>query len=1181
MHFCSWSRRFFGARQGGYFCANGECGTDDCTFHLLIDHWTEPPEDSTENGAPTPLLGILRQLLRERKDKTIHSTLAAELAKPHRRAVANFIALHKPDHLFAKVLAGSGLWVQSTGEGHARGMVVDTRTACATSVTESRFKDFKQLMPSKASASGVDGVTKQQRHINQACIYVPDEAEPTTTDTAEPAEASKCSAKQKPKPSGGSGIPLTAVDPLRAVDTICARIKGARVLSEPYPTSLPPNSILFRAEVCAEKAVGGLETHRLDLFETHPEVKYLPGVSDPADISGGGPASVRDLVAIAKRRRQLGPLDMRPDGSVFGWDTLPGLERAVHVHREGGGSRPYNAAFGFMAHEKCHEFGLPYVDGDGHASVQMAEHESATLAHAFVSHVAQLTCPKLLVVFEHANRTPVAVDGAFCSKLADLVQQLGPDAYAALFHMRYAGAQREALLKQAFDFIEKNAEGTLWSLPVAAYHLEGGGADFACAVAAARMAVLLDASIVDKWSAMNTAFVARAGPHGEGIAAAAWLAESDSADRLSVRAYLVSLGYWFDVDGDGEHWPTGSPAARTRGPFAQSDLSDIARLDFKAIDAGQRAGFLLAPPANGTGFAIIVEGHTEVSFTAGHALVLLEAVRHALADHTVQIASASSSRGWKAVLPPASPLAHAAASAKPDQCVPTTLFAGTVVENNLHPPGPDHRRRFVGVLSVELPDGTVKKLTYRSVLVQDEDDTKKRKRHGVNYTGHRFPEVFGLDYSRRLIGDVHEPSGVAALEVGDEVLVTAYWRRSPDDMDSIPCFEVNHVVLTGGPEERSRPLGPHTPHGLAIVPVYQLTADSSKPRLDSLDSCLAFYAWPVQNHSRGQAGLLLQGDQGTGKSTASDQYRLVIGPNSMRTIKNMDKEAGKQFTEEFANSLVLYSDEVGTAFFNLCEAPILKDSLTGNLTSYERKHQPGMVQTKNVSTYIVTTNEMPPSDLGRRWCVVWCSNGLKVVGVGGEAARKYYERLRLTFQSPWINAGVLHFLQHYPICPVMEKYTADKSRTRAAMANVPRELHIRFLKFLVELPVNNADNYRLTCIFDANSTMGIDELLRHGWTTEAVIAPTQLKKVMAAWYKHVCARKEGNDRMTNVETTMLARTEALVHNNPVLAEMNRHSAAAGAAEATLRLTRDGLAKFLRSQGFQVTPSRQDFFFARV
>ena len=166
-----------------------------------------------------------------------------------------------------------------------------------------------------------------------------------------------------------------------------------------------------------------------------------------------------------------------------------------------------------------------------------------------------------------------------------------------------------------------------------------------------------------------------------------------------------------------------------------------------------------------------------------------------------------------------------------------------------------------------------------------------------------------------------------------------------------------------------------------------------------------------------------------------------------------------------------------------------------------------MVQTKNVSTYIVTTNEMPPSDLGRRWCVVWCSNGLKIVGVGGEAARKYYERLRLTFQSPWINAGVLDFLQHYPICPVMEKYTADKSRTKAAMANVPRELHIRFLKFLVELPVSNADNYRLTCIFDANSTMGIDELLRHGWTTEAVIVPTQLKKVMAAWYKHVCARR--------------------------------------------------------------------------
>jgi hypothetical protein len=88
-----------------------------------------------------------------------------------------------------------------------------------------------------------------------------------------------------------------------------------------------------------------------------------------------------------------------------------------------------------------------------------------------------------------------------------------------------------------------------------------------------------------------------------------------------------------------------------------------------------------------------------------------------------------------------------------------------------------------------------------------------------------------------------------------------------------------------------------------------------------------------------------------------------------------------------------------------------------------------------------------------------------------------------------------------------------------------------------------------------------------------------VKKVMAAWYKHVCARKEGTERMTNIETTMLTRLEALLHNNPALAEMNRQSSAAVAGEATWRMTRDGLTKFLRSQGFQVTPSRQVLYFA--
>ena len=1170
----------YGENQGGAFCKRGECGTAGCAFHTV--DW------ENDEGRTTPLLAIIKDLMRERQDQTSHATLAVELVKPHRRAIANFIAVHKPDHLYAKVMAGSALWVQATGEGHARGTIADTNTACATSVSLSRFKDFNQLMQ-KTTTANVDGVTKQQRHIIQTPMYVAapkKKKDANGRDVSEVAEGTDDDGHgqllQVPPPVNKL---LEKMDPLRAAESLCELIKHATVLREPHPRILPVNSILFQPEVWSEKTVQALNSYRLDLFETHTEVKYLPGVCDAADISGGGPASVKDLVSAAKQRHQYGPLDIRIDGSVHGWESLPGLDRAAHVHRECTGSRPFNAFFGFLAFEKCHEFGLPYVDADPTA-VNMSAHESATHAHAFVTHEAQLTCPKLLVAFEHTNRQqPFTIDGAFCSKVVELVQQLGTDVHNAVFQLRHSGSlvARTALVHRAFTFIRDNARVSVLDLAVKAFAC-GRDGDFACAVISVRLALLTYHNLEAEWSAMLAEFARHVAAHmAEGVAAEKWLAERDSGSAASTRAFLLSIGFWFDLDSAGHHWPKGHPLPRTGGPFAASELCEIARLGAKPTADGQRVGFLFAPVATETGFSIILEGHTTVSLTSGHVLVLEEAVRFVLNDPTVRIASSASTSAWCCDLPLVSAPTPAAG-------VPT-LFKGTVLKNDVSPQSSDYRRRFRGALQLQRADGTLVDISYRSVLVQDEEDTKKRKRIEVSYAGHRFCEVYGLDYTRRLVGD-DGPSGIAALEIGDDVIVTAYWRTSPDDRDAAPSFEANHVILIGsrGDDGRAQPIGPGAPHGLAVAPIYDLTTDPANPLIDGLNACMAICAWPVQRQSKARVGLIKYGDKGTGKSTIWDAYNNVVGANSMRTIKNMDREAAKQFSEEFTNSLVLYADEVGEAFFQLCDQPVMKDFVTCNETSYERKHIQGLVKTKNFSTYITSTNEMPPSTLGRRWCVVWCSNGLKIVKVGGQAAKEYFDRFRLTFHSPWMNAGVLHFLQHYPLCSNLECYSADKSKTQAAMVNVPRELHLRFLKFLVELPMNNKDSDTLTGWFSADFTSSIDDLLSRGWSHEVVIQPTQLKKIMAAWYKHVCARKEGAEKMANVETTMIARLQAVLHVDPHLAEMNHSGVKNKAATADTtagdaswqawRLTRNGLEKFLRSLGFRVDPPQPVPFFAR-
>ncbi len=228
-------------------------------------------------------------------------------------------------------------------------------------------------------------------------------------------------------------------------------------------------------------------------------------------------------------------------------------------------------------------------------------------------------------------------------------------------------------------------------------------------------------------------------------------------------------------------------------------------------------------------------------------------------------------------------------------------------------------------------------------------------------------------------------------------------------------------------------LSPSCAHGLAIVPIFELTRNSHSPILDGLNASLSFLAFPLQRTTKGNAGLIREGQHGTGKSTTSEHIMMIYGENSARTVNKIDKEVDRQFGQEFSNTLLVIGDDVGEGFIKACSDATLKEMLTHDTITCERKHVQQQTSSENNMTIIANTNSDRRllKKLGRRWAVICCANGLKIAGVGGEAASRYHTEVRQPWDSPWSNAGVLRFLDTFPLVPSLETYSACKGLRQA------------------------------------------------------------------------------------------------------------------------------------------------------
>ena len=388
----------------------------------------------------------------------------------------------------------------------------------------------------------------------------------------------------------------------------------------------------------------------------------------------------------------------------------------------------------------------------------------------------------------------------------------------------------------------------------------------------------------------------------------------------------------------------------------------------------------------------------------------------------------------------------------------------------------------------------------------------------------------------------YTPRGtLAALKVDQEVVVTAY------------AGEAVHAILVGGPA-----LGP-SPHRRAIVPLYELTTDAAAPRVDGLNALLSLFAWVAQCLGKAGVAALLSGLQGTGKSLVLKVLSIIFGPNMMRSVKKAEQELEKQFGQEFTNTTFAACDEVGDKFFRAVDGASLKEIITGEINTHEVKQKQGMVKTPNNTSFLFLTNESVPTEkLKRRWITVVCANGLRIVGVGGQAALRYFEAFDAALRSPYRNAGILHLLTHYPLVSNLEVYSADKAKTSAALVETPKEFHLRFLVDLCEFPVRAVSD-------TTDPFWTVVDAEHEGWGEEEVVAKKHLKQLLTDWHAHVCSRRENaNDRLANPATSMLKKLEALFAGNATLAEMN-----AGQPPESFRLSRTHLRRFLREHGYNV------------
>ena len=1179
---------------GATFCRDGRCGVKDCTFHTV--EWDSRTAVDTPNlyvlpdgRTEFPLVTQLRGLLVLRRDRTILTVLRTELADKHRRAIANFIALVKPDHLFAHLLNDSELWVQAVTEGtrkdgHTRYITVVTDAACATSVKSSRFQDYNDFADtSKSVGANVNQLWHQSQELYLKCDAKEDTAGGGTETPCKPVIKKVFAASDAAFDPKTPDYSYRIVEALRNA-TFCVGNSGA---------VLPPGRYLYFAPDRRLQEVRGLDSHPRYLFNVVHSVRYMPGIRGEEAICGGGIESIPRQIQVAKRPARFGPLDMRSNGDVIGWESLPTHEQVEHVFRTKGGSRSYNAWVGPMALEKCHEFGLPYVDKDP-CSVTMADHERDARAHSFVQHTAFLTRPRLLVWFRHDEPTPIWLEQTHVDRLVRIVQTVGVGMHRALARFRRKDDDgRRAKLRKAFAYCLTFAQ----DCSVVQLASRATLAHLNCeAVIAARIATLTYANTSTEWESMYDE-LAPATCKVQLEEASDFLLKASYSARA--RATLILFGLWFDVDAIGAPWP-GPRQVRARPPFDPREMCDIGTLKFQCPSTGGvKVGYMNALEHTHNGFALEMEGHTPVSLTHGHLIVLEEAVRFVRNAPSVRI-DAAADVAWDAVLP--APTMHT-----PTQGVPT-VFRGHIIANAMFRNRANVLRAWVGFISLRTATGEVCKLTYRSVLIENSDDRKrKRSEHEVAGFGlNRFPDVFGLDHSRRLVS----AGGLPGLVRGDEVVLTAYFRKNPDFVEDTEMrFEVTHAILIShtdameeeaeaddhGPGELAepleplttyglparvrgelQPLSPKSSHGRAIAPIFQLTTDARSPILDGLNACIAFYSFPLQRNTKANAGLIQQGDAGAGKSTNTELIGgYIYGANIVRYVKKLGTEVDRAFTQEFQGTQLVIGDDVGESFIKACEGSVMKEILTHDTIKGEKKHVQQLTSSENNLTMIASTNERRLlKKLDRRWGVVFCANGL-CRRAGGDAAALYHVEVRGPWSNPWSNAGILCFLDTFPLVASLETYTGCKSATMAALSDAPSEFHLRFLKWLAELPiaetdVTPAEDVHRTAINDDRLALEFEEC---GWGEQMDMDASKVKSLIDSWFKHVCARREHN--ITGTATTIMQNFAKLVKADVELLNMNANSK----DTRTYHLTRRHISRSLEAQGYRVEPHVHEFYSA--
>jgi Family of unknown function (DUF5906) len=1212
---------------GAELCRSKSCGNAACTF-ASVD-WL-----SSDSGGVKllELLHSVQKLLHD--DATFATTHRREVVNPHRRAVAAFIALVEPGHAYASALRGDGVCVllplKNTRDGYQRMPVVSTEAACATSVKESRFLDYNDMTKAAHPVPAASGMV-----FKPYFSALPAEEEKKAGGGGEDAVADADSAPEQAE-STEPAVQAVASPSMKELYAdlstlgghfeLCMRLQRLSFMTEePLPGTTYAAGKMFFSQCSAASACAEW------LHNPVPGVKYIPGASS-ATCCGGGQESVGRLVGIAKQLHgtHYGDLSMISSGLCPGWDQLPSLEYTDAVHRENAGHRPYNGYTGPKALEKAYEFGLPYVTPELPGEVVMSPHESATHAHGLVAHLAQLCQPQLVLQLEWPapSFNGATQWTACCKKIIDLAQVLGPSLLTALLRFNaISGVERQKALRTAFELLgAQSATESLYECVLAGGRAvnalvpesvlprpddRGGDREKrkeaalkasaeetrqlrskACgAVLVAGLAMAIDSSIASAWEV-------ELADYERMRAEKSWTMEYLVKNRCEqggsrARAVGVLFGLWFDADA---HNRTRSKS-RTSAPFDHSEIKSVGAVDLRpAKEVDARIGFLRPLLETPTSKLVVLAGHTSVSLTEGHIIVLEMAARHILRAPGLCVSSASQADAWPACFPA-------------DEARQRPSFAsvkkGIVVANRLFHNGDlaCRTRKLVGMLAFEGGE----RFFYRSVQVDSaaQGEEKPRRKRGlgeacseVDIGSCQFAPVYGADYSRRF----REPGvlqGVAALEAGDEVIVTSYLRQNPDwPSDTAYREEVAHVILLGrgrhaeceaedvtcgslsdagflpmeapprSAEDGGRLVNPGIA-GRAAAVSYTLSSEEGYV-IEPLNALLSWIAWPIQKGTRSGVISMLMGPQGCGKSTLLEALDVTYGENMLRPVSKMEKEIQKQFGEECTNTLIIWGDEVSPDFIDkVVDSENMKEAATAPKSRAERKHENGRVKSDNYANYAACSND-PKQVLKRmrRLLRVLCSGGL-TINLHDRPASDYFKAAHgEMINSPWGNAGALHFLCHYSMPESLEGFTIGSnsgSWTDAVLVPQPSNRLHKFLKWLVELPMQEHEPV-VACLSFENrlcqphiSRAEFFEASTEGWGNKLCLSHADFISVVRVWYEFGVSRKErGLEKDVNAEVTIERQYREETGRVRTLMEMNQD-----AKTGTYELTRSGLRDFLR------------------